>query len=56
MAFEEVFLLGLAASSGVKVVMVAVFQLPHEEIAGIDFAVDSDLWIRHVNITDKVVI
>lgn len=48
MALQEIFLLVLAARGGVETVVEAVFQLPHEEVAGIGFAVDSDLWVGHV--------
>lgn len=50
-ALEEVLLLVFAPGGWVEVVMVAVLELAHEEVAGIDCAVDSDLWIGHDNIT-----
>jgi len=31
--------------------MEAIFELAHEEVAGVDGAVDSDLWVGHDNIT-----
>ena len=50
-ALEEVLLLVLAPGGWVEVVMVAIFELAHEEVAGVDGAVDSDLWVGHDNIT-----
>lgn len=56
MTLEEIFLLVLAAGGGVEVAMVAVLELPHEEEARIDLAIDSDFGIGHLIIADKVVI
>ena len=50
-ALEEVLLLVLAPGGWVEVVMEAIFELAHEEVAGVDGAVDSDLWVGHDNIT-----
>jgi hypothetical protein len=50
-ALEEVLLLVLATGGRVEVVMVAIFELTHEEITGIHCSVDTDLWVGHDNIT-----
>jgi hypothetical protein len=55
-AFQEVLLLGLASSGGVEVVMVAVLEFPHEEVAGIYLSVNSNFRVGHVNITNRVMI
>lgn len=56
MAFEEVFLLGFASSGRVKVVMVAMLKLAHEEVARVDLSVDSNFRVGHLNIIVKMVI
>jgi hypothetical protein len=47
-ALQEVLLLVLAPGCRVEVVMETVLQLPHEEVARVRLAVDSDLWVGHV--------
>lgn len=47
-ALEEVLLVGRASGGGVELVVVAVLELAHEEVAGVDLAVNSDLWVRHI--------
>lgn len=48
MALEEVLLVGRASGGGVELVVVAVLQLAHEEVTGVDLAVNSDLRVRHI--------
>ena len=47
MALEEIVFDGLALGGRVEVVVEAVFDFPHEEVAGVDLAIHSDLWVRH---------
>lgn len=47
MALEEVLLLGAATADWVEVAVVAVLQLAHEEVAGIDLSVNADLGVGH---------
>jgi hypothetical protein len=52
-ALQEIALLGLASGRVVELVMIAVLQLSHEEVAGVDLAVDSDFRVGHQIITDN---
>jgi hypothetical protein len=46
-ALEEVRAGNSAVGGGVEVIVVAVLQLPHEEVAGVRLAVNADLRVRH---------
>jgi hypothetical protein len=46
-ALEEVGAGNSAVGSGVEVIVVAVLQLPHEEVARVCLAVNADLRVRH---------
>ena len=47
MALEEVFPLVLALGSRVEVVVIAVFEFSHQEIARVDLSIDSNLGVGH---------
>ena len=48
MALQEILLDGLALGGGVEVVVEAVLDLAHQEIAGVDFPINSKLRIGHL--------
>jgi hypothetical protein len=47
MTFQEIFSVGLTTRGGVQVIMETVFKFSQKEIAWIDFAIDSQLGVRH---------
>jgi len=47
MTFQEILSVGLAVSGGVEMIMEAVFEFSEEEVAGVDFAVDSQFGVGH---------